>query len=798
MRILFCNKYDFPFSGTEVYLLELMNLLKARGHDVRLFSMAPPSSSDGAGQNLAPWIDFKAAMTVPQRLRFAAHAIYSVEARRRLRRFMQQFRPDVAHVRNIYHHLSPSILWELRAQHVPVLYHINDFKMICPAYNLVCQGEICERCRGGRFWHVLVQNCYHGQRGSSIVLAAEAYVHKWLETYHKCVNRVLAPTAFAKAKLIENGWRADRISVLYHFQQLHEYRPVLANAPILYFGRLSAEKGLIDLLHAIQRLPKIALRIAGEGPQRPHLESLATELELKNVRFVGGLDSKRLSREIEGSAFTVFPSRAYETLGKSILESYAHGRAVIASDLGSRREMVVNGETGLLYEAGNADQLADAISRLHDDPSLCRKLGEAGRRLVSERHSPEKHLEALEQIYEDLAREPKRALFLPGPAIRRRLRIGFIGGRGLISKYSGIESYYEEVGKRLVDAGHEVTVYCRNYFTPDLPSFNGMQIVRLGTLRMKHLDTLVHTLLSTVHAMLSDCEIVHYHALGPALFCFLPRLVGKKTVVTVQGLDWQRKKWGHLASAVLHIGEYAATSFPNSTMVVSRTLQDYFRFKHNAETVYIPNGTCLRQHQSGCQLESWGLEPDNYILFLGRFSPEKNCDLLIQAYERLNTSAKLVLAGGSSYSDPYMRKLRTHNSDCILVLDWVSGEALEELLTNAMLFVLPSDLEGLSLALLDAMGAGLCVVVSDVPENRELMEGAGFTFPKRDVAALTELLHRLIADPDARKRAGRAAQERVRQHYLWLEITRQIEREYFNVMDGAPRQQSKQALSKAA
>ena len=155
------------------------------------------------------------------------------------------------------------------------------------------------------------------------------------------------------------------------------------------------------------------------------------------------------------------------------------------------------------------------------------------------------------------------------PRPRRSLRVAFIGGRGVVSKYSGIESYYEHAGHELARLGHEVTVYCRTYFTPPMKTHNGMRVQRLPTIRSKHLETFVHTLLSTAHAMMSDYDVVHYHCLGPALFSFLPRLAGKKTVVTVQGLDWQRRKWGRIASRVLHLGEGAAGLSPNATMVVS-------------------------------------------------------------------------------------------------------------------------------------------------------------------------------------------------------------------------------------
>jgi glycosyltransferase involved in cell wall biosynthesis len=275
---------------------------------------------------------------------------------------------------------------------------------------------------------------------------------------------------------------------------------------------------------------------------------------------------------------------------------------------------------------------------------------------------------------------------------------------------------------------------------------------------------------------------VHFHALGPALFSFIPRLAGKKTVVTVQGLDWERKKWGRIASAVLRLGERAAVSLPTRTMVVSQELQRHYMEAHGAKTSYVPNGGVLRERRLPDKIFDWGLEPGRYILFLGRFSPEKGCHLLVEAFETLETNLRLVMAGASSYCDDYSRRLRTHASDRIKMLDWVSGEALDELLTNAMVFVLPSDLEGLSLALLDAMGAGLCVLSSDIAENREAVDDAGFTFRRGDVADLADRLRFLIANPAVREAAGHAAKRRILALYQWPQIAAEVERVYLEMM----------------
>ncbi len=786
MKILYCNKYNFDFSGTETHLFDVMQLMRGRGHETALFSMLDSrGSATPYDRHFARYVDFKTpGLSLTQRVRLAARVIYSHDSKLRIRHMIQDFAPALAHVRNIYHHLSPSILWELRNQGVPVIYHLNDFKILCPNRNFTAQGQPCEKCAGGNFWRVATEGCHQGPSGASLVLATEAYLHHWMRTYRKCVSLFLAPSEFAKRKLAENGWNEGDIHVLPHFQHLPERpgRHQGSDSSILYFGRLSPEKGVDDLLRAMKLLPHLQLKIAGEGPQRSELEALRDQLRLNNVCFTGHQRGADLTAMIAKSQFTVFPSRAYEILGKSILESYAWGRPVIASDLGSRQELVRHAETGLLFPPGDIEQMAQAMSLLADNRALSLQMGEAGRDLLRARHSPQKYALALDQLYEELAkpRSPVRSKAI-SPS-RSKLRVAFIGGRGVISKYAGIETYYEEVGKRLVTQGHDVTIYCRSYFTPPVDQHAGMRIVRLPTIRSKHLDTLIHTFLSTVHAVFSPCDIVHYHALGPALFSFLPRLTGKKTVVTVQGLDWKRKKWGRLASSVLRLGEKAAVRMPDATMVVSRTLQDYYRNRYNKLPEYVPNGTDLRGQGKGAHLASLGLCSKDYILYLGRLSPEKNCHLLIDAYRNIATGHKLVLAGGSSYSDHYATGLRLQQNEQIRVLDWISGLARDELIANALLFVLPSDMEGLSIALLEAMGAGVCALTSDIAENCEVVEGAGFTFKRNDVADLERMLRLLLSDSQVRKSAARRGQQRVRERYLWRAVAEDVDRVYQRVM----------------
>ena len=788
MRVLYCNKYNYRFSGTEVYLFELMELMRKQGHEVALFSMSDPRGKPTPyDQYFVPHIDFKGRSSWSQKLHHAAHAVYSVDARRRLRAMIKEFRPDVAHVRNIYHHLSPSVLWELKSSNVPVLYHVNDLKLLCPNYNLVSNGTVCEACKGGAFRNVFRRRCYPGQAART-ALVTEAYFHRYLGTYRKCVDLFMAPSEFVRDKFVEHGWDAAKFEVLPHYQDIHFVRSPPTDGPILYFGRLSSEKGVDDLIRAMQQFPHLSLVIAGEGPQRPELELLVRSLPMRNVEFVGQVGPDERDRLISKSQFTVLPSHAYETLGKTILESYALGRAVIATDLGSRREFVKHGETGLLYRG--MDQLVQSVRLLEAHPELAAEMGRAGWELARTHHAPEAHYRKLMNLYSSLTKHPQSFSSVAIDRVRAadptKLRVAFIGGRGVISKYSGIESYYEEVGKRLAAMGHEVTIYCRNYFTPAIPEHNGMRLVRLPTFRSKHFETVVHTLLSTAHAFTQKYDLVHYHALGPALFSMLPRVAGLRSAVTVQGLDWQRGKWGRLASWILRLGEKASVKFPNGTMVVSRALERRYRETHGVSPFYVPNGGILRDRSEPRRILEWGLEPGGYVLFLGRFSPEKGCHLLVDAFERIETSVKLVLAGASSYCDDYSRELRRHQSERIRILDWVSGETLDELLTNAMIFVLPSDMEGLSLALLDAMGAGLCVLASDVPENREAVDGAGYTFERGNVSDLADRMGFLISNPAVRQAAGQMARKRIEEQYHWQAVTEQIESAYYEILGRKP------------
>ncbi|MCK4414372.1 MAG: glycosyltransferase family 4 protein [Candidatus Eisenbacteria sp.] len=366
------------------------------------------------------------------------------------------------------------------------------------------------------------------------------------------------------------------------------------------------------------------------------------------------------------------------------------------------------------------------------------------------------------------------------------MKIAMVGQKGIPATYGGIERHVEEIATRLVERGHQVTVYSRLYYSHHHGPYRGVDNKRLPSIHTKHLDAISHTALATLHATFSKYDIVHFHALGPSVFSFLPRLCGARTVATVHGLDWQRGKWGRFATAFLKFCEVPSVRFTNGTIVVSRTLAEHFRTRHNARTVVIPNGTNPGTIRPPSRIKRWGLEKHPYILWVGRLVPEKGCHYLIEAFRKVKTDARLVMAGGSSFSDEYVRSLeRLRDGDeRIKMIGYVYGEVLDELWSNAYLVVQPSILEGLSIALIEALSFGRCVLVSDIPENLEVVEDCAITFRSRDVDDLRAKLQMCADHPEMVATTAARCQALVEERFSWPRLVAATEEFYEAVLRG--------------
>jgi len=362
------------------------------------------------------------------------------------------------------------------------------------------------------------------------------------------------------------------------------------------------------------------------------------------------------------------------------------------------------------------------------------------------------------------------------------MKIAMLGLKG-IAYPGGVENFTEQVAWRLVERGHQVTVYVRPYVgDEENGDYRGIKIRKLPTVNTKHLDTITHTFLATVDALRSDVDLLHFHALGPAVFSFLPRLKGIKTVVQVHGLDWQREKWGKAARAFLRCGEYTAAHFPHRTLVISLALKQYFERKYHRPVDYVPNGVEPYQQRGPHEIRKWGLDRGNYILFLGRLVPEKGCHYLLKAFQEIEGPMKLVVAGDSSHSDDYVARLRQMASSKVVFTGFARGDFLEELFSNAYAYVLPSDVEGLPHSLLQALSFGKCVLASDIPANVEALGDCGVTFESGNIDDLKEKIRFLLRHPEFTLAQKEKSQARVREHYAWNEIVNRLEQIYLECL----------------
>lgn len=322
----------------------------------------------------------------------------------------------------------------------------------------------------------------------------------------------------------------------------------------------------------------------------------------------------------------------------------------------------------------------------------------------------------------------------------------------------GIEVVVAELARRQVAMGHDVTCYNRRghhvsgaeFDAPRVKQWNGIHMKYVPTVQGKGLSAVSASFFAALACALGDYDIVHIHAEGPAYFAWLPKLFGKKVITEIHGLDWQRAKWSSgWGSGFIKRGERNAVRYSDQIIVLSRNIQKYFEDVYERKTVVIPNGIdCPVRRRADIITKEYGLKENGYILFLSRLVKEKGADYLIEAYKQLKTEKKLVIAGGASDSDKYVEELKKSCIDCkkIIFTGFVKGKKLQELYSNAYLYVLPSDLEGMPITLLEAMGYGNCCVVSDIRECTEMVEERAVTFRRGDVESLRSRLQELCDD----------------------------------------------------
>ncbi len=401
MKILFCNKYFYPRGGAEISMFETARLLEKQGHRVAFFSMVHPLNlpSDYSRFFVSP-VEYDGRQGAIRKIKSAGRILYSLEAKRKIRELIRQEKPDIVHLNNIYHQISPSIIDELHHHSIPMVMTTRDYKLVCPTYNRLREGVECELCSGSRYYQCFLKRCTKGSFAMSLVNALEMYLHHRIMQIYNKIAICISPSVFLKNKIEEMGFKG-RIICLPNFVTVSDFEPAFSseNNSIVYFGRLSREKGLATLIEAVKGV-QVRLKVIGDGPQRGELERQVVSAGLDNVRFLGYLQGEPLHREIKKSRFVVVPSEWPEIFGRVVIEGYALGKPVLGARIGAIPELVQDFETGLTFEPGNVEDLREKIGYLTAHPDLAIKMGKQGRKLVEKGFNPDKHYEILMGIYQ--------------------------------------------------------------------------------------------------------------------------------------------------------------------------------------------------------------------------------------------------------------------------------------------------------------------------------------------------------------------------------------------------------------
>ena len=375
--------------------------------------------------------------------------------------------------------------------------------------------------------------------------------------------------------------------------------------------------------------------------------------------------------------------------------------------------------------------------------------------------------------------------------MKNKLNIVMLGQKRIPSREGGVEIVVEELSTRMVKMGHSVTCLNRKghhisgkqYDGQVLNEYKGVVLKTVPTVNKKGLAAMTASFTGAFYAAFGKYDVVHFHAEGPCAMLWLPKLFGKRCIATIHGLDHKRAKWGKLASAYIMLGEKVAAKYADSIIVLSRAVQEYFRNIYGRETVFIPNGVNKPQIVSPDLItREYNLQKEGYILYLGRLVPEKGIKYLIEAFKQVHTNKRLVIAGGASDTDEYAKELveLAQEDKRIIFTGFVQGRKLEELYSNAYLYVLPSDLEGMPLSLLEAMSYGNCCIVSDIPECLDVVRNNGIVFKKGNVLELAEKLQDVCDYPEKVMRYKENSAQYVCNKYNWDDVVKKTLELYKN------------------
>jgi len=388
LKVLLVNKFLYPKGGDAISTLTTGNILQAKGHEVVFWGMDHPGNPSYPFQNLfVSQVDYEKKGDFFLIARTATKILYSFEAKNKMAALLETFQPDVIHLNNFAHQISPSILDVIKKYHIPVVMTMHDYKMVCPTYSLLCKGQVCESCSAGRFYHCGTNRCNKGSLYKSLVNVAEMYFHHRLLNIYDKIDVYISPSHFLKGKVEEMGMKGV-VFYLPNCVDVTGFEPEFAwqEKSIVFLGRLSHEKGIETLIDAIKEFGDIRLKIIGDGPLKGFLEKKVINENISNIVFLGYLTGRALHNEIRNSMFLVIPSEWYENNPRSVIEAFALGKPAIGARIGGIPELVEDWKTGLTYNSGDTDDLKEKIHLMLKNKEKIPEMGKNARNLAETKY----------------------------------------------------------------------------------------------------------------------------------------------------------------------------------------------------------------------------------------------------------------------------------------------------------------------------------------------------------------------------------------------------------------------------
>jgi glycosyltransferase involved in cell wall biosynthesis len=399
MKILLINKFFYRKGGAETVFFDTAKLLQDKGHEVSFFSMHHKNNEKSAYEKyFISNVDYE-SYSLKNSIQSSGRILYSIEAIRNIEKLIDDEKPDIVHLHNIYHQISPSFFSVLKKKKIPIVMTLHDYKLVCASYSMLNNLQVCELCRNGKYYNCFIKGCVKNSRAKSLLNTIEMYLHHKIIHVYNLVDCYISPSQFLKNKVMEMGF-SGKIKYLPNFIQLAHFKPQYdwKEQSFVYFGRLSHEKGLLTMIKAVKDL-NVKLKIIGDGPQNDVLQSIVRNKNIQNISFLGFKSGNELKDEIGKSMAVIVPSEWYENNPMSVIEAFALGKPVIGARIGGIPELVIDDETGLTFEAGSEWDLREKISNLLNNLNAISKMGRNARFYAESRLSEETHYQGLMDVY---------------------------------------------------------------------------------------------------------------------------------------------------------------------------------------------------------------------------------------------------------------------------------------------------------------------------------------------------------------------------------------------------------------